>query len=223
MRPNNIYIFRHGQSEGNVDKEVYFTKPDYALDLTEKGMEQAYVLGRSMNHWLKGEKIAFYTSYHFRARQTLDNVLLSLKDEQVYCIHQDVRLREQEWGNFGEGNDCGDERDRFGSFFYRFNKGESGADVHDRCSLFLETLYRDFKKEDYPKNVGISCHGFLARVLVMRWLHANPEEFESWKNPSNCQVIKLIKNSKDKYELDPEFGFEYYSDPPYKYKTKLYV
>ena len=35
------------------------------------------------------------------------------------------------------------ERVRFSRFFYRFPNGESGADVYDRVSTWLESLYRE--------------------------------------------------------------------------------
>ena len=34
MKPQNIFIIRHGQSQGNVDKNIYKTQPDYTLKLT---------------------------------------------------------------------------------------------------------------------------------------------------------------------------------------------
>ena len=37
------------------------------------------------------------------------------------------------------------ERREFGSFYYRFPEGESGADVYDRVTDFLGSLNREFK------------------------------------------------------------------------------
>jgi len=34
------------------------------------------------------------------------------------------------------------ERKKVGKFFFRFGYGESGADVYDRMSLFLSSLFR---------------------------------------------------------------------------------
>lgn len=38
MRPNRIILVRHGESEGNLDKYKYRTTPDYALNLTQRGL-----------------------------------------------------------------------------------------------------------------------------------------------------------------------------------------
>ena len=54
------------------------------------------------------------------------------------------------------------------SFYYRIPDGESGADVYDRVSTFLETLYRDFAKPDYPENTIIVTHGMTLRLFFMR-------------------------------------------------------
>jgi broad specificity phosphatase PhoE len=45
MRPNRIILIRHGESKGNADKNQYLFTPDYALNLTPKGIEQAQQAG----------------------------------------------------------------------------------------------------------------------------------------------------------------------------------
>lgn len=43
------------------------------------------------------------------------------------------------------------DRARFGRFWYRFDGGESGADVYDRVTAFLESLYRIMENDNrYP-------------------------------------------------------------------------
>jgi broad specificity phosphatase PhoE len=41
VKPKRIVLVRHGESEGNVDKEKYFSIPDYKLNLTDQGRQQA--------------------------------------------------------------------------------------------------------------------------------------------------------------------------------------
>ena len=93
------------------------------------------------------------------------------------------------------------ERDEYGTFYFRIQDGESGADVFDRTSTFLETMYRDFNKPDYPENTLIVTHGLTLRIFLMRWLHWSVEEYENVKNPKNCEVLILEQNSAGKYEL----------------------
>ena len=108
-------------------------------------------------------------------------------------VHYDPRLREQEWGNFQQAltKDVRKERYKFGTFFYRFPHGESGADVYDRISSFFETMYRDFEKPDFPPNVLISTHGLTAKVFLMRWFHWSVEQFEYYDTPDNCQILVM--------------------------------
>ena len=47
----------------------------------------------------------------------------------------------------------------------------SGADVFDRVSMFLETLYRDMKKGICGKNTIIISHGLFCRLFLTRYYH----------------------------------------------------
>jgi broad specificity phosphatase PhoE len=93
------------------------------------------------------------------------------------------------------------ERDSYGHFYYRFDGGESCADVYDRVSDFMGTMHRDFQKKDFPRNVIIVTHGMTMRLFLMRWFHASVEEFEQWGNPKNCEYYLLKLMDNEKYEL----------------------
>lgn len=41
MKPDKIFLVRHGESQGNINKKLYRTVPDWKIELTEKGKEQA--------------------------------------------------------------------------------------------------------------------------------------------------------------------------------------
>jgi broad specificity phosphatase PhoE len=45
MRPKRIILIRHGKSEGNANEKLRETIPDYALNLTQEGVEQAKYAG----------------------------------------------------------------------------------------------------------------------------------------------------------------------------------
>lgn len=200
MKPNKIILIRHGESEGNVDKKIYFHKPDYALNLTETGRRQAQETGRALFKILQSPAIS-YVSPFFRTRETFDNANLFLDSKTVRI---DPRLREQEWGHLRTGDDYNgieNERDKYGTFYYRFPDGESCADVFDRISDFLNTLHRDFEKPDYPENCIIVTHGMTIRLFLMRWFHETVEKFESWRNPKNGEFFILEKQSNGKYLL----------------------
>jgi broad specificity phosphatase PhoE len=211
MKPKNIFLIRHGQSEGNVNKAIYAKKPDYALSLTEVGEAQARVAGEDLlrmgGNW---GNFAVYYSPFFRTIETFNNI--SLAKNKIYdvgfnrrWVREEPRIREQEWhGKLpidGYSQEKENERDNYGHFYYRFDGGESCADVYDRVSDFMDTLHRDFQKDDYPENCLIVTHGMTMRLIIMRWFHNTVEEFETWGNPDNCQIVRLQRNHEDKYDI----------------------
>jgi len=82
-----------------------------------------------------------------------------------------------------------------------FSDGESCADVYDRVSDFFGTLYRDFSKDDFPENAVVITHGMTIRMFLMKWLKWTVEDFETYANPKNCQIVILQPNEYEKYEL----------------------
>jgi broad specificity phosphatase PhoE len=207
MKPKLIFLFRHGQSEGNVSKDIYATKPDYALELTDWGKQQALAAGEKMatvmeQHGIdRVNPIQFYISPFWRTRQTYIQISKTFPNRHFY---EDPRLREQEWGHLRDDSltkKLEEYRDNYGHFYYRFNDGESCADVYDRISTFLETLFRDFKKDDFPEVAAIVSHGMTLRVLLMRWFHLSVEEFELLANPANAEFHVLKLNTDGKYDL----------------------
>jgi len=203
MRPNRIILIRHGESEGNADKHQYRFTPDYALMLTPKGIEQAHRAGMEIKEIVGTETIHAYVSPYYRTRQTFQHLKIGL-EANISKMNEDPRVREQDWGHLRHPDDNEDiikQRDNFSTFYYRIPDGESGADVFDRVSTFLETLYRDFNKPDYPQNTLIVTHGMTLRLFLMRWFHWTVEEFENLRNPRNCEVVVMSKKPDDKYEL----------------------
>lgn len=208
MRPNNIFLVRHGESEGNIDKNVYSHTPDWKVNLTEKGKEQAEKAAVELLSKINKKRVWIYSSPWYRARQTAAPFLEKAKASSVEVIYnEDPRIREQDWGNYQEKEVLrllAEERNNFGTFFYRLPNGESGADVYDRISTFMETIHRDFKKADFPDNMIIYSHGITMRVFLMRWFHWSVEEFELLRNPRNCDIIHMSLKLNNKYNLVTE-------------------
>lgn len=207
MLPKNIWIVRHGQSEGNVDREVSSRKPDYALNLTEKGWKQADERGLALRQLIGNESVQWYVSPYFRTRQTYIGIRRHFDHanhgQHPSFFYEDPRLREQEWGNLRKGvdyNKLEQERDAFGHFYYRL-PGEACSDVFDRISDFLNTFYRDTKRNTFPQNAVFVNHGLTARIILMRWFHLSVEEFERLANPENCGMYHLQLGENEKYTL----------------------
>ncbi|MEY3342350.1 MAG: hypothetical protein RL090_34 [Bacteroidota bacterium] len=204
MKPNRIILIRHGESEGNVDKNIYGVKPDYTLELTEKGLEQARQAGEKLRNIIQDETARFYISPYWRTRSTFEQVASQLQREQFSYV-EEPRIREQEWGHLRElelGKQVEQQRDGFGVFYYRLPDGESAADVFDRVSDFFGTLHRDFEKPHYPQNAVIVTHGMAIRLFLMRWYHWTVEEFELLANPSNCELFVMEKQHNGKYAIN---------------------
>jgi broad specificity phosphatase PhoE len=203
MKPNRIILIRHGESEGNLDRDKYRTVPDYALNLTPRGIEQARAAGLEIKHLLGEESLYVYLSSYFRTRQTFQHLQAGFASNLVRAI-EDPRLREMDWGHLrhpDENDEIMKRRDEYSAFYYRIPDGESGADVYDRVSTFMETLFRDFNKPEYPQNTLIVTHGLTLRLFLMRWFHWTVEEFENLRNPHNCQIVVMQKRPDGKYEL----------------------
>lgn len=196
MKPKNIYLIRHGESEANTDYKVCNVIPDWKIELTKKGHEQAKITAKKLFKTINNDQVVIYNSPWMRCRQTTEHIVKALGGEGYHIVkhYEDPRLREQEWGNYREQElalKIKKERARFGTFFYRMPYGESGADVYDRISTFLETMYRDFEKDWFPNNVIICSHGLAIKAFLMRWFHWSVEQFENMKNPENCEIIHI--------------------------------
>ena len=203
MKPKRIILIRHGESEGNADRYNYENIPDYALNLTDTGKEQAYEAGKKLKQIIGSESINCYSSPYYRTRQTFECIKSSITDN-LTTNYEDPRIRELDWGHLRHPDDNESiirERNKYGIFYYRIKDGESGADVYDRVSTFLETMYRDFRKDDYAENTLIVTHGMTLRVFLMRWLHWSVEEFENIRNPDNCQIVIMEQGADNKYQL----------------------
>lgn len=195
MKPQRIILVRHGESEGNAEWGKYEHIPDYALNLTAVGHKQAYQAGEEILKIIGRETVHAYVSPFYRTRQTFEGISEVLGGQIVGAV-EDPRIREQEWGHLRAphaGDEISKARDSYSTFYYRIPDGESGADVYDRVSTFLETLHRDFRKDQYPRNCLIVTHGLTLRLFLMRWFHWSVEKFESLHNPKNAQVVVMNK------------------------------
>jgi broad specificity phosphatase PhoE len=203
MKPKRIILVRHGESQGNIDPDHYESTPDFALHLTDEGRLQARQAGDQISDLIEKESVRSYVSPWYRTRQTYEGIASVLGDS-VSCMLEDPRIREQEWGHLRaaeEMRELATERIAFSPFYYRLPDGESGADVYDRVSTFLETLHRDFSKPDFPDNVLIVTHGMTLRIFLMRWFHWSVEYFERVCNPKNGEVFVMERQADDSYLL----------------------
>ena len=216
MIAKRIILLRHGESEANVDPEVYACVPDWQIALTEHGVVQAKESGQRIAGLIGNESFGVFSSPYVRTEQTKNAMLEGIGREPTFD-YQDPELREQEYGNMppAEENRANREfRKQFGYFFYRFPNGESCADVYDRMALFIDSLYRRFDRPDCPKNIVIVSHGTAIICFLARWYHWNVGVFDTLQRLPNCHVSLMthtesdIQAQKPKYVLSEPFEIE---------------
>lgn len=203
----NIYLIRHGQSQGNVDPSIYRTIPDHAISLSELGMHQATAAGEALRDLIAlpdDEAIRIWTSPYKRTRQTAELVAMELRKKfsRIDC-REHINLCEQQFGLF-DGVPREELPIRFpvefthnelairheGRFWARMPQGESRFDVAVRVHEAFGTFHRDAERHGV-KNIIVVCHGVTLRAFVMQWLHLPYEWFEAQPNPNNCDVYHI--------------------------------
>lgn len=218
--PKRIILVRHGESKGNLDGSAYTTTPDYKIPLTKLGQNQARIAGQNIlkiiqsqseseteNNW----KVYFYVSPYERTRSTLREIGKSFNKKRIIGVREECRIREQDFGNFQveeRMKAIKQTREKFGRFFFRFPDGESAADVFDRVSSFLESLWRDIHmnrlqqdESEEEINLVIVSHGLAARVFLMKWFKWTVEQFEHLNNFRNCEVRVMQLGPGGEYSL----------------------
>ncbi|KAJ9180193.1 hypothetical protein P3X46_008469 [Hevea brasiliensis] len=215
--PKRIILVRHGESMGNIDTAAYVTTPDNKIPLTSLGLDQARVAGTHLRNLFSDHgncttnwRVYFYVSPYQRTRSTLREIGRSFERQRIIGVREECRIREQDFGNFQieeRMKVIKETRERFGRFFYRFPEGESAADVFDRVSSFLESLWRDLDmnrlhKEPYRDlNLIIVSHGLTCRVFLMKWFKWTVEQFEHLNNLGNCEFRVMELGEGGEYSL----------------------
>lgn len=196
-RPMRLVFVRHGESEANVDRNITKTVPDHMLHLTARGREQALEAGRRLKEIMGDESVKFVVSPWIRTKETLNGILRAWLPLQP-IFREDVRIREQEYGNYDPDDikELMKEKKRFGPFYYRFPDGESPADCYDRASSFIESLYRSWE-DNTARNQVIVSHGMMLIVMIMRLFRIPIVEFPNFDNLQNCELIVLERPVDD--------------------------
>lgn len=212
--PKNLFLVRHGQSEGNLVRKKYEETNDTVFfsdeflglhesqyKLTRLGIQQAKKAGK---WFLKNQFTSFdrmLVSNNVRAMQTA--AYLDLPNANWM---QDFNLRERDGGFFNTITP--QERDlkytaeqKFFNtqpFLFRPPQGESISDVCMRIKFVLDTLARECD----GKNVIIVCHGHVMRVfriILERMSLQKTNDFlltsEEWGRVPNCSIIHYTREN----------------------------
>jgi broad specificity phosphatase PhoE len=215
--PERLWIVRHGESAGNVARELATAAGRTRIDIAERdvdvplsalGEAQACALG----HWFGAQPAedkpqVLLTSPYLRARRTADIILEC--GGVLPGLHRptpDERLREKEFGVLDQLTNSGvkemhprqaELRRLLGKFYHRPPGGESWCDVILRLRSALDTLSLHYA----DRRVMIVSHQVV--VLCLRYLLESMTEDEilaidAAGDVANCSVTE--------YRLDASCG-----------------
>jgi probable phosphoglycerate mutase len=182
--PKRLWLVRHGQSQGNVARDLAHEAGHSVIDLdlrdvdvplSELGHQQAEAAGRWFAALPEAEKPeVLLSSPYIRAKQTAEAICAAggLAGGAKPTI-TDERLREREFGIFDGLTTKGiaeqypteaAHRAKMGKFYHRPPGGESWADVILRLRSAMNTINLQYAN----KSVLIVCHQVV--VLCIRYI-----------------------------------------------------
>ncbi len=196
-----IFLIRHGQSEGNVNPEIYSILKDHNVPLTDLGREQSLNAGKKLKNKLKKQtKTAVFISPYLRTRQTWSEIKRSLKGYKI-TEEETPLLREQEYKIFAnqqEAEETHGEKQLFGPFWYRYKNAESIADVYQRVQIFLNTLHLRKISKTLPSQIVIVAHEITIKNILMILKKLKIEESDI--SVSNGEIIEIDDNKIKVFE-----------------------
>lgn len=178
-----LYAARHGETLSNIERRLTGREGDSPL--TEKGVEQAKQLGKSL------KDIAFGAVYSSPLNRAVDTVKIAFGNKYKICI--DERLAEIGLG-FMNGMTFDDASINFpesGMLFFTDpvsykppSNGECLGDMIKRISSFID----DITKKNYSK-IFILTHGYALRVLYACTIDKSISTIAESPRYSNCDVV----------------------------------
>lgn len=176
-----VYLIRHAESEGNVNKDAYKTIPDYDIPLTKKGENDALILGKIRYTLERAD--AIYCSPYKRARQTAEWAKFTPYIEN--CL-----LREREWSSLREEIESSEfDPSKHFNFYYRPQNGESFADLYQRVITFFNMLR---VTHDDDEKIVVVTHGEWIKMAMMYYFnHTVDYDVKNHTNVKNCEVVTI--------------------------------
>ncbi|SEM20322.1 Broad specificity phosphatase PhoE [Mesobacillus persicus] len=198
----NIYVIRHGEAEHNVDRTVMAHTHDSQHNLTALGQKQVKQTGEFMKTIVEGTSV-LYSSPYLRTMQTAEAVHSQLPGQVPF--HQNPLIREWELGNlYDHTNRTPESKKEFkaaGQFYFRFQNGESLADVYLRATMFMTAVVERVKKQGRYDNIVVVTHAAFMQMLLAYLMNWPIEELAGFKPIENASVLKIN-------ELDGDYQFE---------------
>jgi broad specificity phosphatase PhoE len=205
--PDVLWIVRHGQSAGNVARNVAEASGHAVIDIAQRdvdvplsplGERQAKALGRWFTQMSEDERpTVVLSSPYLRARETARIAVetAGMHREDVSLV-TDERLREKEFGILDRLTRVGiqekfpeqaEARSVLGKFYFRPPGGESWCDVILRLRSVIDTITRDYRRERVlivSHQVVVNCFRYLLERLTEEQILA----LDRAEEIANCSV-----------------------------------
>lgn len=198
----NLFVIRHGESEHNIDRTVMAHTHDSKHSLTELGQKQVQETAEFLKAKVN-EKAVLYCSPYLRTLQTARTVHSLLSDQVPF--YENPLLREWELGNLYDfSNRTPEAKKEFkaaGQFYFRYQNGESLADVYLRATMFMNTVVDRVKQQKWYEHVVIVTHAAFIQMLLTFLMNWPVEDLINFKPVENASVIKI-------YEVDGDYQYE---------------
>jgi broad specificity phosphatase PhoE len=204
--PRWLWVVRHGQSAGNVARDVAESGGLPLIDLQSRdadtplsplGERQAEALARWYADGSAEPPEVFLTSPFVRSRQTIDTIVAALGADPSQ-VQADERLREKEFGILDRYTkhgiadqfpDLAAQRALVGKFYFRPPGGESWCDVILRLRSVVDELRRDYAGRRVlvvSHQVVVNCFRYLLERMDEQTILAADKE----SDVPNCGVTE---------------------------------
>jgi broad specificity phosphatase PhoE len=206
--PSTLTLVRHGESAGNVARELAESRGHDVIDiavrdmdvpLSDRGHRQSVALG----DWLAGPRrripAVVLASPYVRAVSTARLALAAADLATPVVI--DERLREREFGILDRLTRAGIEarfpdqaeaRSRVGKFYHRPPGGESWCDVALRVRSVLDTVSREHDRE----HVLVVAHQVVVLMfcaVLLSWDEQAVLDADRREELANCSVTTFVR------------------------------
>lgn len=187
----NLTLVRHGQSEGNVDESVYYTKPDHKIDLTPLGETQATEIGQRLNklYPLMVKNTLVYSPWT-RAKRTANLIaeemfLLNFKEDPL--IHEISIVNSFNCMETKEDFES-EEKSEFSQYWHKTGTSENYSDVYQRARIFYQDIVMNKYKLNDGDNLIVVSHGVFLLMLRGVIHNISVEDILEERWLKNCQT-----------------------------------
>lgn len=196
--PHRVIMVRHGQSEANVNPEIYHLSPDSQIHLTKRGWQQAEAAGVLLRGMDLGEVRVVYSPY-VRTCETLKGLCKGYGGslDKIDGGIEDSRIREWSLGSmpseqaFKAHAKCAAKD----PYFYTWAGGESMAMLELRARDFVrELLFTNMMDTSQADTVVIVSHAGAILSLLKCFIGGSCDEACQSRGPHNTEMVVLERS-----------------------------